>query len=318
MKRTVLGVMALAALLALPVSGLAKDWPAKPIQVIIPWPPGNDPSTAVMNVMAPLLKKELGQPVKVVNKPGGGGVLGAKDLADARPDGYTFGVMAVGPMMSQVVMGKTPYKADDFMALGMAWSSPFTLAVKGDAPYKNLKELAEYAKANPGKLRLGHWGVGAVPTAIAMNIARQAGFTWQDTPYQDVTPLLLTQGTADAVTISSLPIMDYVANGEVRPLAVLLPVRLPSLPDVPTVAEQGFGKAYSIWFGLFAPAKTDRETALKFRNAFFKVMEMPEVQEAIAKIGVVPHPTSPEAATAQIASEMAEFDVIMKDLGWKK
>ncbi len=318
MKRLALLALLGLAVLAVPALAQAAQWPSKPIQVIIPWPPGNDPSTTVMNVMAPILQKELGQPVKIVNKPGGGGVLGAKDLADARPDGYTFGVMAVGPMMSQIVMGKTPYKAADFMPLGMTWSTPFTLSVRGDAPYNNLKELAEYAKANPGKLRLGHWGVGAVPTAIAMNIAKEAGFTWQDTPYQELNALLITQGTADALTISAPAIRDYVEKGEIKPIAVLLPVRLPAFPDVPTVAEQGFGKAYSIWFGLYAPAKTAPDIAEKFRAAFFKAMATPEVQEAIAKVNVVPHPSTPEQAKAQIDSEMVEFDAIMKDLGWKK
>ena len=318
MKRFLFCTMVFAALLAVPAAGMAAGWPDKPIQVVIPWPPGNDPSTAVMNIMAPILQKELGQPVKVVNTPGGGGVIGAKALADARPDGYTFGIMAVGPMMSQIVMGKTPYKREDFIPLGMTWSTPFTLAVRGDAPYKNLRELADYAKANPGKLRLGHWGIGAVPTAIAMSIAKEGGFTWQDTAYQDLNALLLTQGTVDALTISSLAIRDYVETGDIRPIAVLLPVRLPAFPDVPTVQEQGCGKAYSIWFGLFAPAKTDPAIAGRFREAFFKAMATPEAQTAIANVGVVPHPSSPEEAAAQITSELAEFDVIMKDIGWKQ
>lgn len=316
LKKIVLGLMT-AAMLAVPCSGMAASWPSKPIQVIIPFPPGNDPSTIILNVMAPIMQKELGQPIKVINKAGGGGVLGGKDLAAARPDGHTFGVMAVGPMVSQIVMGKTPYKAEDFKPLGMCWSTPFVLAVRGDAPYSNLKELAEYAKSHPG-LKLGHWGLGAVPTVIAMNIAKIGGFTWQETGYQDLNALLLTQGTADALTVSTPYIRDYAEKGEVKPLAALLPVRLPAYPDVPTVSEQGFGNAYSVWFGLFAPGKTDPAIMEKFRAAFFKAMDTPEVQDAIRKTGVVPHPGTAEDAQAQVTRELKEFDEIMRAVGVKK
>ncbi len=318
MKLNLKFIAAALICMLLPISAHAADWPKKTIQIIIPYPPGNDPTTAVMNVMAPILSEKLGQPVKIVNKAGGAGVLGSKTVADARPDGYTFGVMSVGPMMSQIIMGKTPYTEKSFMPLGMVWSSPFTLTVRADAPYKTLAELVEYGKTSPEKLRLAHWGVGSVPGTIGMSIGEAGGFEWQDTAYQDITPLLLTQGTADAATISSLPIMDYVKNGELRPLAVLLPVRIPSLPDVPTVAEQGFGSAYSVWFGLFAPEKIKSEIAEKFRVAFFETMETPEVQEAIKLIGVVPHPSSPEEAKEQIAKEMVEFKEIMKNVGWLK
>ncbi len=311
--------LALAAIcLMSPLNALAADWPKKSIQIIIPYPPGGDPTTAVVNVMVPFLSEKLGQPVKIVNKAGGAGVLGSKAVADARPDGYTFGIMAVGPMMSQIIMGKTPYTEKSFMPLGMIWSSPFTLTVRKDLPVNNLAELAEYAKNSPEKLRLAHWGVGSVPGTIGMSIAKNGGFEWQDTSYQEITSLLLTQNTADAATISSLPIMDYVKSGEVRPIAVLLPVRIPNLPDVPTVAEQGFGSAHSVWIGLFAPEKTKPEIADQFRTAFFETMELPEVQEAIKRIGVVPHPSSPEAAKEQIAREMVEFKQIMKDVGWLK
>ena len=316
-KHLLLGLAAIAALVAAPAASQAASWPSKPIQLIVPFPPGNDPTTIILNVMSPIMQKELGQPVKVINKAGGGGVLGAKDLANARPDGHTFGVMAVGPMVSQVVMGKTPYKPEAFKPMGMCWSSPFMLVVKGDAPYNDLKGLSEYAKTHPG-LKLGHWGLGAVPTAIAMNIAKIGGFTWQETSYQDLNALLLTQGTADAITVTTPYIRDYAEKGEVKPLAALLPVRLPAHPDVATVAEQGYGEAYSVWFGLFAPAKVKPEIVEKFRTAFFKAMEAPEVKDAIAKTGVVAHPSSPDEAKAQIARELKEYDEILRAVGVKK
>lgn len=291
---------------------LAK-WPSKPIQIIIPWPAGNDPSTMVAIAMAPHMSKELGVPVKVINKPGGGAVLATNELANSRPEGYTMGLISIGPMITQVIRGKTPYKNQDLRPLGLIWSSPFTLACRGDAPYNNLKELVEYGKKHD--LRLAHWGLGAVPTLIAMNAAKIGGFKWKETAYKKLNPLLVVKGDADVITFSTPGLKDYVESGKMKLLACMLPNRLPQYPDVPTVKEQGFGEPYSIWFGAFVPAKTPDDIIKGLSDTFFKVMAMPEIQDIIKKVGVIPHPTGPEEARKQMDSELANFGVIMKDLG---
>jgi len=301
----------LASALAIPGAALAK-WPEKPILLVIPWPPGNDPSTIISNAMVNDLSKELGVPVKVINKAGGAGVIATDELVKSTPDGYTFGLLSVGPVVSQVLMGNTPYKSEDLKPLGMLWSSAFTLSCGAALPFKNLKEMSEYGKKNT--LKLAHWGLGAVPTLIALNAAKIGGFEWRETAYKDLNALLLTKGDADVATLSTVYVRDYVAKGEVRILAAVLPTRLPDFPDVPTVAEQGFGEAYSIWFGLFAPAKTPDEISKRFREAFFGVMKRPQIQEAIKNTGVVPHPGTPEAAGKQIDKELKEFGALMKEL----
>jgi tripartite-type tricarboxylate transporter receptor subunit TctC len=291
-------------------------WPQKPIQIIIPWPPGNDPSTMVTTAMAPLMGKELGVPVKIINKAGGSGVLGTNDLAQARPDGYTMGLISIGPMVTQVLRGSTPYKTEDFETLGLVWASPFTLACRGDAPYKNLKELAEYGKTH--SLKLAHWGLGAVPTLIALKVAKIGGFKWQETAYKDLNPLLVTSGDADVITYSVPGLRDYVETGKMRLLACMLPQRLPDYPDVPTVAEQGFGEAYSIWFGIFVPRKTPRDIRNRLSRVFFKVMALPEIQGVIKKVGVVAMPTPADKAKAQIKKELRDFRETMQEFGLLK
>jgi tripartite-type tricarboxylate transporter receptor subunit TctC len=304
--------LALAVVFTAPGSALAK-WPSKPIQIVVPWPAANDPSTMILTAMAPHMSKELGVPVKVINQPGGGGVLGAHKVVQARPDGYTLGLISIGPMITQVLRGKTPYKNQDFKPLGLVWSSPFVLACRADAPYNNLKELAEYAKTH--ELKLAHWGLGAVPTLIAMKAAQIGGFKWKETAYRKLNPLLVTKGDADVITFSVTALKDYLDAGKLKLLACMLPERLPSYPDVPTVKEQGFGDPYSIWFGMFVPAKTPDDRANKLSEVFFKVMELPDVQETIKKIGSVPHPTGAKAARKQMDSELANFGQIMKQLG---
>lgn len=314
LKRVLVSSVLILALMTVFTAGPAMAaWPNKPIQIIIPWPAGNDPSTMVATAMAPLMSKELGVPVKVVNKAGGGGVLGTNELAGARPDGYTMGIISIGPILTQVIRAKTPYQMEDLRPLGMTWSSPFTLACRADAPYKNLQELAEYGKTHD--LKLAHWGLGAVPTLIAMKVATEGGFKWQETAYKELNPLLVMKGDADVITFSTPALKDYVESGQMRLLAAMLPKRLPSYPDVPTVAEQGYGKGYSIWFGAFVPANVPEDIAKRLGDAFFKVMATPEIQEIIDKVGVIPHPSTAEEAAAQMKTEKEEFTAIMKEAG---
>ena len=292
---------------------VSAGWPEKPVQIIIPWPAGNDPSTMVATAMTSHMSKDLGVPVKVVNKPGGGAVLATNELVQSRPDGYTMGLISIGPMITQVIRGKPPYKNQDLRPLGLVWSSPFTLACRGDAPYNNLKELAEYGKQH--ELRLAHWGLGAVPTLIAMNAAKIGGFKWKETAYKELNPLLVVMGDADVITFSTPGLRDYVESGQMKLLACMLPNRLPQYPDVATVKEQGFGDPYSIWFGAFVPAQTPDDITSRLSETFFKVMAMPEIQDVIQKVGVIAHPTGPEEARKQMDSELAHFGAIMKDLG---
>lgn len=313
LKKGVLLTAVLVMILGLIAMPAAAEWPQKPIKIMIPWPAGNDPSTMVATAMAPHMSAELGVPVKVVNKPGGGAVLATNELANSRPDGYTLGLISIGPMITQVIRGKTPYKNQDLKPLGLIWSSPFTLACRADAPYNNLKELAEYGKSH--KLRLAHWGLGAVPTLIAMNVAKQGGFEWQETAYKKLNPLLVVKGDADVITFSTPGIRDYVEAGQMKILACMLPNRLPQYPDVATVKEQGFGVGYSIWFGAFVPAKTPDDIAQKLSSTFFNVMAKPEIQDVINKVGVIPHPIGAEKARAQMDSELEAFGAIMKELG---
>lgn len=306
------GVGAAAALCIMVGAALA-EWPEKPIQIIIPWPAPNDSSTLIASAMAPVMSENLGVPVKVVNKAGGGAVLGTSELAQARPDGYTMGLISIGPMITQVLRGKTPYKNQDLQPLGLVWSSPFTLAARADAPYDNLDELVEYGKEN--ELRLAHWGLGAVPTLIAMKAAEIGGFEWKETAYSELNPLLVVQGDADVITFSTPGLTDYVESGQMKILAAMVPDRLPAYPDVPNVAEQGYGEAFSIWFGAFVPKDTDKAIVDKLSAAFFAAMEDPKVAEVIEKVGVVAHASGPEEARARMDTELEQFGQVMKNLG---
>jgi tripartite-type tricarboxylate transporter receptor subunit TctC len=215
-------------------------------------------------------------------------------------------------MLTQPIRGVTPYKIEDFEVLGLVWAAPFTLAVKGDAPYNSLKELAEYGKKN--QLKLGHYGLGAVPTLIAMGIADKGGFKWQETAFDSVGGLLLTSGDMDAITATMPSLVDYTKTKQVKILAVMNPVHYPLAPGVKTVSEQGFGDDYFVWFGIFAPKGTPSEVLKKFEASWFKAMEAPEVKKVLKNTGVIPIKMGAEEAKKQIAREHEHFKKLMTDL----
>jgi len=316
MKRSILFAILVVTLFFVVSHATFAAWPEKPITVIIPWPPAGDPSTIVCNAMSPLLSEELGVPVKIINKGGGAATVGTNEVATARPDGYTVVLASIGPMVTQPLRGVTPYKTEDLRTLGLTWASPFTLAARGDAPYDNLQELAEYAQGK--ELKLGHYGLGAVPTLIAMNVAEKGGFGWIETSFSNIDALLLIRGDVDLVTCSTPALMDYVETGEVKILAVMSPTHYDCCPEVQTVSEQGFGYDYLIWFGLFMPRDVPDEIAQRFEEAWFKVMEDPKVEEALKNTGVVVIKMPSDKAKEQIAMELKDFGATMEKLGLMK
>lgn len=183
----------------------------------------------------------------------------------------------------------------------MLYYNSTVLAAKASAPYSNLRELADYAKTN--KVRLGCGGIGDVRYLITQNIAKEGGFNWNIVHIQDLNPLVLLQGSADVMTGAAAPFTDYVEKGDVKLIAMLLPDRSTAFPDVPTASEQGFGEAYAVWAGLYAPKGTPQDIAEKFRSAFVKCFTMPHLLELMNKMGVVP-----EAGTMQEAQERFNKD----------
>ena len=287
-------------------------WPTKPIIITIPWSSANDASTIISNRMAPLLSKEIGVPIKVINKAGCLGILGTNFVAQSKPDGYIVALSSIGPMLTQPIIGVTPYKTDDFEPIGIVWTSSFLLAARGDAPYNNLKELAEYAKTH--EVKLGHRGLGTVPTLIAMNVAYKGGFQWKETAFSELSACLLTLEDMDVITVRIKYVVDCVKKKKAKVLAIMNRVRYDVFPEVPTVSEQGFGKDYSRWFGLFMPKGTPAEIRKKFEDAWFKVMEYPEIAKLIKNTGAIPIKIRAEEAKRQIADERAHFTKVMKEL----
>ncbi len=238
----------------------AQAWPTKPLRLVVPFAPGGS-SSIVARSFAAEMEKGLGQSIVVENKGGGGGNIAMQEVARADPDGYTMIIGHVGSLaMNPFMYEKLPYDVDrDFAPVSLLAIVPAIYVVHESVPAKNLKEFVALAKKDPGKINYGSAGNGSAGH-LAMEYLKQAtGMEIQHVPYKGTGPNVvdLVAGRTQATSAGTPPLMPHVKSGKLRVIAVGTPKRLANLPDVPTVAEQGYpGFETSQWYGLNVPAKT--------------------------------------------------------------
>jgi len=313
---------ALAASVCLLVgtAGAQETWPAKPIQMIVPFPPGG-PTDVTARVLAEKLSAELKQAVVVNNKAGASGNVGAQAAAQSAPDGYTIffttgGTHGINPFLYEKP-GYDPVK--DFEPVAWVTNSPNILVVNPSFPAKTLAELITMAKADPGKLSSAAPGQGSTPHMFGELLKRRVGVQIQHIPYKGSGPAL-NDVMAGHVQImfdgipSSLPL---VQSGRLRALAVTGLQRSPALPDVPTVAETIPGFDASGWFAVYAPAGTPRAIVTKLNEAINRVLQMPDVRQRYAALGAEVVGGSTDKLREQVQKELAKWSELIKQTGMK-
>jgi tripartite-type tricarboxylate transporter receptor subunit TctC len=286
-RRTLLGTL---PLLAAARPALAQEtFPARPIQMIVPFPPGGVADVTgrpTAHVMGRLLK----QSIVVVNKAGAGGAVGTAQAARATPDGYTL-LMALSSIsvlpVADRLQGRPPaYELDHLAPIALISADPTVLLVRGDGPYTTLKQFVDAAKAKPGTINYGSSGVYGT-LHVAMEIfAGAADIKLFHIPYQGGGPAVaaLLGGQIDALASGPSAAIGQIKAGKVRALAVWGDKRLASLPDVPSMKELGYDATFYIWSGLFAPAATPAPVMAILRDAARRTAEDPEFKEAMAKV----------------------------------
>ena len=298
----------------------ADEYPTRPVTLVVPYTPGG--STEILaRIVGDKLGKRLGKPVVVEMRPGAGTVIGATMVAQAPPDGYTLLMATPTPMAINVtVHRKLPYDpATDFVPLGMVASAPFLLLVNPTLPVHSVKELIAYAKANPGKLSYGTGGVGA-PHHLYMELFKSmTGTQMTHVPYKGSLPALtdVVGGHIQLMFCDIPPAAGMITAGKVRVLAVSTGERVPSYPDVPTVAEAGVpGFAVAGWFMIVAPVKTPRTIVDKLHDNLVAVAADPDVKARIAQLSLVELST-PSIAEMQdyVQSEIARWGKIVQQAG---
>jgi tripartite-type tricarboxylate transporter receptor subunit TctC len=278
-------ILLVAALFAAQAA-VAQSWPTKPIRLLVPFAPGGTSSIVARSVGAEM-EKGLGQPIIIDNRPGGGGNVAMQEVARAEPDGYTLiighiGTLAVNPFMFE----KLPFDTNgDFAPVSLLAKVPNIFVVHADVPAKDLREFVALAKQQPGKLYYGSAGNGSAGHLAIEYLKLVAGIDLVHVPYKGTGPNLidLVAGRTQATSAGTPPLLPHVKSGRLRVIAVGSPQRLSILPDVGTVAEQGYpGFETTQWYGLNAPAKTPAAIVKRLAEEAAKAARHPSVQERFA------------------------------------
>jgi tripartite-type tricarboxylate transporter receptor subunit TctC len=317
-RRRLLGGLALAAV-AMPLGAFAQAYPAKPITIVVPFAAGGT-TDILARVIGQALTKDLGQSVIVDNRAGAGGNIGAQFAAKSPADGYTLFMGTVGThAINQSLYKKLPFDPiKDFAPLTRVAMVPNLLVANPAKPYKNVKELIAYAKANPGKVNFGSSGSGSSIHLSGELFKAMAKVDMVHVPYKGSAPAVtdLLGGQIDVMFDNMPSAIQHVRNGRLRPLAVTTARRSPELPDVPTVAEAGVpGYEATSWFGMFAPAGTPAPVVARLNAALAKVLADPEVKKKLAEQGAEPYSEKPEQFAEFIRQETAKWSKVVKDSG---
>ena len=297
----------------------AQDFPARPVTMVVPFPPGGA-GDILSRTLAPRLEQKWGKPLVVENKPGAGSLIGATAVQKAAPDGYTLMIAPSGTMAINVTLYKAlPYDpTTDFVPLALAAQTPFVLIVNPDLPVKTVSDLIKLAKERAGKLSYASAGPGVPHHLFAELLKTMTGIEMTHVPYKGSLPALndVIAGHVPLMFVDLGPALPMIQAGKVRAIGVSTAARLASLPDVPPVGDTvpGFGAAS--WQMIAAPAKTPRPVVDKLHADFTSVLAMPEVREQIAKTGMVPMDGMPIAGLQQfVTSEIDRWGKVVKQAG---
>lgn len=233
------------------VAGAFAEFPERPVIMVVPFGAGGGTDT-MARVLGPAMGKALGQQVVVVNKTGAAGTVGAADLARAKTDGYTIGLLPIGPLTTQPHLRKLPYGIDSFDYVCEAYAVPITLAVAKDSPFQTAKDLVDYAKANPGKLNYGSGGAGTIPEVATSYLFKVAGVDIVHIPFKDaagaVTALLGRH--SDMFTDTTA----VIARNDLKGIGLFAEERASYTPGIPTLKEQGYDVgSWQVWGGIEVP-----------------------------------------------------------------
>ncbi|MCA0240460.1 MAG: tripartite tricarboxylate transporter substrate binding protein [Proteobacteria bacterium] len=302
-----------AAALALPLRAQAA-WPSRAIRFVVPFAPGGS-SEIVARTTAAEMSKTLGQSVFVDNKPGGAGNVAMQEVARA-DDQHTvilghIGTLAVNPY----IFDKLPYDPNkDFKPISLLAKVPSLYLVRPDLPAKNLKEFIALAKKNPGKLNYGSAGNGSAGH-LAMEYLKMVSETFVlHVPYRGTGPQLtdLLAGRLDASSVGAAAVMQFIKAGKLRCIATGTTQRIPQLPEVPTVAEQGYpGFEMTQWYGLMAPASLPQAAADKLAAAAAAAVKQPSAHEKLSADAAIGIGGTPAEFAKFIAAEQARWKVVV-------
>jgi tripartite-type tricarboxylate transporter receptor subunit TctC len=294
----------------------AQQYPNRPIRMLLPLPPGASVD-ALGRLLASKMSEQLGQPIVVDNRPGGNMVIASEAVARAAPDGYTIYFTLDQPIVAnQHLLAKLPYDPDkDFVPIGLIAEAYMVLLASTKVPARNIKELVQYAKANPGKLSFGH---GALPAHVTGEMLRKIGIDLVFVPFRGGAPTLQAAlgGVVDLAVTDITPAIPYIGSGKLSALAAISQERLPLAQAVPTMKEQGYPDfVITNWIGLMAPAGTPAPVLRRLNEVAMRAMNTAEVKEKVSGFGLSPMASTIEEMAARIKSDVVKWEKLVKDSG---
>ncbi len=292
-----------------------KDYPSRPVRMVVPNAPGSSIDT-MSRILAAKLGETLGQSVFVENRDGAGGLIGIEAARMAKPDGYTLicasnGSMLIAPQLKKNV----PYDAiNDFTHIGTFAVTPNVLVVHPDLPIRTVRELIDYAKANPTTVNMSSAGVGSQSHLSGVLLSSMAGFESLHVPHKGGGPSVtsVVAGQTHWTVTPAPAVMSFVRNGKLRAIAHSLPRRSTMLGDMPAIAETLAGYDYSGWAGLVAPKGTPATIIDKVHAAMLKALAFPEVRDGLARQGAEVFTGSPEDFRRFLTQDLANTVKVIK------
>ena len=267
------------------------------------------------------MSKSLGQTFIIDNRPGAANIIATEIAAKAPPDGYTLLIAATGTFVTNPLLyAKLPYSINDFETISIVADAPFILSVHPSVPARTVKELIGYAKAQDGKLTFASFGRGSSSHLAGELFQSVTGTKLVHVPYKGAAPGMadLVAGQITMAFDSGLSSIPHVNAKRIRPLGVAAPQRLPSLLDVPTLAEAGIGTFDAgTWYGVMAPARTSKPIIDRLHGAIVKALALPDVTKKINDLGTAVIGNSPAEFSAQIARESERWAAVVKQAGLK-
>ena len=320
-RRPIVGLLAASTVafgLALPASAQS----SAPLRVILPVSAGSGVDTIVRSAQNALSKALGGQPVVIENLPGAGGITGTSQLVKAAPDGKTIAFVSNNHAVNPSVFKKMPYDSlNDITPISVVGETPFVLVVNpAKLPAKSAKELAALLKAKPDSYNFASSGNGTILHLAAEMFVDAANVKVRHIPYKGVGPMItdLIGGQVDFGVLSLPSVQGHLKAGTLRAIGITGAARVPSLPDLPTIKEQGFPDVdVAGWFAAVGPAKMPAAEVKRLNAAIVAAWAAPEVKEAMAKQENVIHPSTPEAAAQFFQTEQARYAKLVQKAGIK-
>jgi tripartite-type tricarboxylate transporter receptor subunit TctC len=311
----------IVVLSAIAVHAGAQPYPAKPVRVIVPYPPGGG-NDILGRLFAARLGERMGQPFVVENRPGAGTMIGTEAAAKSPPDGYTILLSSIAThALSPNLYSRVPYDPlKDFAPITLLGIAPTVLVVNKDLPAKDLAELIALAKAKPGELAYASGGNGTPPHINGELFKSVAGVNLLHVPFKGGGAALadLTAGRVHVMLDTAASAMSHVRAGRLRALAISAPKRTPEYPDLPTFAEAGLaGYETNAWYSMHAPAATPAEIVRRLNAELAAILKEPDIVNRFRQLSTDPVGNSPEEFAAFVKSELDKYARVIKAAGIK-